>query len=302
MKIKNLLLVSLVAVMLSACDGTTTTSSNTSNGGDITSGTGTSELSGPVDDGYYSSINWDFNQGQMLLNLHNLMMDTHHTYVHYSSYWSYNKGANALDLNPDNPNQIVRYYTGMVQGNNGSSGATREHVWPCAKSGTLWNRAYGFESDHDQGGGGDLHHVRPASSNVNTARGSGRFSEFEEGETCYQVGDSGPYKIKVDTSSLTFASRVEVVDEYKGDTARIVTYLYLHYNSSFGKSNQYTGSLDLKDVIDKDTHEEVYETLKEWNELDPVDEGERIRNENAAKIQGNRNPFIDYPEFMNMIF
>ena len=45
-----------------------------------------------------------------------------------------------------------------------------------------------------------------------------------------------------------------------------------------------------------------YDILLEWNDLDPVDSLERTRNEEAFKIQGNRNPFIDYSDFADMIF
>jgi endonuclease I len=42
--------------------------------------------------------------------------------------------------------------------------------------------------------------------------------------------------------------------------------------------------------------------LLEWNEFDPVDDFERHRNEVLYSYQGNRNPFIDYPEFANLIW
>ena len=42
--------------------------------------------------------------------------------------------------------------------------------------------------------------------------------------------------------------------------------------------------------------------LLEWNMLDPVDDLERNRNEEAYKIQGNRNPFIDYADFATIIW
>ena len=44
------------------------------------------------------------------------------------------------------------------------------------------------------------------------------------------------------------------------------------------------------------------EVLLEWNQLDPVDSLERTRNEEAAKIQGNRNPFIDNYMYAELIW
>ena len=42
--------------------------------------------------------------------------------------------------------------------------------------------------------------------------------------------------------------------------------------------------------------------LLNWNSLDPVDDFEITRNEKTYDIQGNRNPFIDHPEFAWMIW
>ncbi|MFA6890165.1 MAG: endonuclease, partial [Bacilli bacterium] len=43
-------------------------------------------------------------------------------------------------------------------------------------------------------------------------------------------------------------------------------------------------------------------TLLTWNQLDPVDDFERNRNDVIYGYQGNRNPFVDHPEFADMIW
>jgi endonuclease I len=41
--------------------------------------------------------------------------------------------------------------------------------------------------------------------------------------------------------------------------------------------------------------------LRRWNDLDPIDNAEEVRNEQIYFAQGSRNPFIDFPELANSI-
>ena len=54
----------------------------------------------------------------------------------------------------------------------------------------------------------------------------------------------------------------------------------------------------------KDTPAEfgILSTLKKWNEEDPVDEFEMTRNNLVYNLQNNRNPFVDYPSLVNLLF
>ncbi|HEY9143624.1 MAG TPA: endonuclease, partial [Arenimonas sp.] len=42
--------------------------------------------------------------------------------------------------------------------------------------------------------------------------------------------------------------------------------------------------------------------LLQWHAEDPVDAKEQLRNEAVYSYQGNRNPFIDHPEWAACIF
>ena len=42
--------------------------------------------------------------------------------------------------------------------------------------------------------------------------------------------------------------------------------------------------------------------MVKWNNLDPVSETEKLRNQTVQAIQGNRNPFVDYPHLMAKCF
>ena len=297
MKIKKLLVIPALVLTLAACG----------NQEEQPKTDPTSEEGKPLSDhdGYYSSIK-DTDEGNALKQLiHNLMIDTHTTYPKYSEFKkteTYQKTC----LNPDT-NKIVNFYSAKETA---SYSGTREHVWPCANSSGLWGRSGDSDIGEDyQGGGSDMYHIMPCSSFLNSFRGNSRFTVFTESDGAKSVTDSsgGKYYLKgvgYDANNQ-FCSRTEVANRFKGDVARIAAYLYIHYSANFGKTNQYTGSLNLSNIIYKpgtESMDYVYRVMVEWNKLDPVDAMERRRNDEVQKIQGNRNPFIDHPEFMAKMF
>lgn len=132
--------------------------------------------------------------------------------------------------------------------------------------GKTWNREHVWPKSlgwfNKTGAGADLHHIRPCDPTENSRRGNTRFGASD-----------GFY---------------EPQDNMKGDVARIVFYLLTRYD----EADRYSA----KDVAESE------EMLLEWNKVDPVDEFEKRRNEAIYEIQGNRNPFIDHPEFADMIW
>ena len=149
----------------------------------------------------------------------------------------------------------------------------REHIWP-QKLG--WFKT--------SGAGSDLHHIRPTLPNINSTRNDNPYGEVNE-STAKAVEDrgflGGYYENEV----------FEPLDHSKGDVARILFYLITRYEKEATEAEK-----SLLDVA------ESIEMLLRWNELDPVDDTEMNRNNYVSTIQGNRNPFIDHPEFVNMIY
>ena len=129
-----------------------------------------------------------------------------------------------------------------------------------------WNREHVWAKSlawfDTSGGGSDLHHIRPCDIQVNSSRGNKKF------------GVGGSYYTPA--------------DEYKGDVARIIFYLMVAYKEA--DSYSFTSIAQSKEI------------LLEWNALDPVSELEIVRNDKVEKIQGNRNPFIDYPGLADSIW
>lgn len=245
-----------------------------------------------------------------------LMLNTHQTLIKYSDFTKYTVASslnNYVSIDQVSLDTVKNemFYTGR-QTNLSKSGYSREHVWPCAKSGNLWVHdknagVHYVDGSNYVGGGSDLYHVRPCDSAVNTARGDSRYIELTDEQRAQFVAmeDGGPYKLYC--SKTEFSDYSEPADEVKGDIARLLVYVYVHYTriGSYYVGTgweDYLGTLNLIDVMGYNTKEEAQQILVKWNELDPVSETEKLRNDTVQKIQGNRNPFVDYPHLMKKMF
>lgn len=249
--------------------------------------------------------------------LHDRMMDTHQVYIKYNQVNSYLTTNPSTDENPDDSSQNILFYSGK-RVKKGAS-ITREHVWACANSSGMWTHTssdgqYYVDGANYRGGGSDLYHIRPCNSFINTVRGNGKFMEFpddaKENEDYFLIGESGGlYQTKCNQQK-EYSTKVEPADEYKGDVARILMYVYVHYSSELGSNDRldatkksYLGNLRLNQVFNSSyNYQQIYELMVKWNKLDPVDEHEKKRNDTIEQIQGNRNPFVDHPEYMARCF
>jgi deoxyribonuclease-1 len=144
-----------------------------------------------------------------------------------------------------------------------------EHTWPQSK----FTPSHSREMQKS-----DLHHLYPTDNQANSTRGNHPFAE---------VDTNIPIKSDCDESFLgglegrgngTF---FEPPAEHKGNVARAIFYFSVRYE------------------IEMPT--EQAEALKRWNDLDPVDQEEKLRNDLVEKAQGNRNPFIDAPELIDQV-
>ena len=144
-----------------------------------------------------------------------------------------------------------------------------EHTWP---------QSMGADREPFRG---DLHHLYPTDSRANSIRGNYPFGEVD-GE---QVDFNCPSKIgsiRDPRSGRYIGSRgFEPPDEHKGNVARAMFYSAVVYNKHI------------------DDVEEYY--LRKWHKEDPVDVRERTRNDEIEASQGNRNPFIDFPQIADHI-
>ena len=154
----------------------------------------------------------------------------------------------------------------------------------------------------------DLFHLYPTDKLVNNKRGNNPFGETNGNS--YKSADNFS-KLGTCTYSGYTGTVFEPNDIYKGDFARTYFYMVTRYQDEI--EGWYT-SYGVNGEKGEDTQKAVLATLDgnkypglqswqlemlmKWAQNDPVDNPiakETPRNEEVAKIQKNRNPFIDYP-------
>ena len=160
----------------------------------------------------------------------------------------------------------------------------REHVWP---------KSHGFPNEKDTAYT-DLHHLRPADRSINSARNTRSFDYSDE----VYFDNGGKDRTNNKTSRDQYSW--EPPDEVKGDIARMMFYMVVRYEGP-------DYDLELVDYIVPNNNKTPtlgkLSTLIAWHKLDPVDDRERRRNDLIFnKYQYNRNPFIDHPEFVDLIW
>ena len=245
-----------------------------------------------IPDGYYDSATGLSGVG--LKSALNDIIQGHTSFPYTDSQTDVWDILKETDKDPNNPNNVILLYTGWsvnaAQEFNNENGWSREHVW--AKSrGILYD---GFGSE-DNVAATDVHHLRPADITVNSARNN-RWFDY----CTIPYIDEG-----VNTGSYTSTDAEWVWqprDEVIGDVARMMFYMATRYEGEAGEPD-----LELINEIPVDsyTNDPVFaklSTLIAWHNMDPVDDFEQNRNNVIYGFQGNRNPFIDHPEFVQLLW
>lgn len=195
---------------------------------------------------------------------------------------TYGDDSNILcytDEDLDNPGYIYSTWTGdVIKGDwDGGGSWNKEHVWP--KSLLM---GHGDVGDSESGIATDLHNLRVADSASNSYHGN----DF------YGDGTNGTFYPNIAAGTLPGNHVYE--GDFRGDTARILFYMYVRYYPDLDLITGYSATDDhsLGDLT----------YLLDWNTEDPVDEFEVQRNNRIFEYQGNRNPFIDYPDLATEIW
>ncbi|MBO7119272.1 MAG: endonuclease [Bacteroidaceae bacterium] len=212
-----------------------------------------------------------------------------HTKLGYSNLWAaYEKVDYLPATNSQGRHQVMDYYSDEVYyfTGNGSavSGMNKEHVAPQS----WWGKGTSIAV------GNDLFQVIPSDERANNAKGN-----YPLGEVTGTVSYSNPrMKTGRDANGdLVF----EPCNEYKGDFARIFFYVATCY-PDVNWQNRSDVNVSFRKEDYPTLKEDILPMLLRWSKNDPVCEWEITRNERAYGEQGNRNPFIDFPNLAEYIW
>ena len=162
----------------------------------------------------------------------------------------------------------------------------REHTWPA----NYFNDFYPMYAD--------LFHVCPTDAWVNNKRGKFPYGVVNTTDDLFLNGG----KTGISSSYTNWATDnpnhlvYEPIDSFKGDVARNYFYMSTRYqgeDASWLNWEMANGAVLTNEAVT---------LLLNWHHLDPVSQKEIDRNNEVYNIQGNRNPFIDYPIFADCIW
>ena len=149
--------------------------------------------------------------------------------------------------------------------------------------------------------------------NINSSRSDNKFTDSENKGSAIMSDHTfdGTQSVLSAYKGKTTGNKVgggywEPRDAVKGDIARILMYLYMHYSKevSANSSFTYAGNLSITNIAysSKGGASAVWDMLVDWHNNDEVDPFEANRNNYCASITGVRNPFIDNASYANAIW
>ncbi|MEC3874809.1 endonuclease [Chryseobacterium salviniae] len=246
--------------------------------------------------GYYNSANGL--SGASLKTALSTIITNGHQDKGYSGLWTAYKTTD-IDKNYENDGSILDIYSEKPSGTDpykytpGSNQCgtysvegncyNREHIVPQS----LFNEASPMVSD--------VHFIRATDGKVNGMRSNYPFGKVGTATFTSKNGS----KLGNSVSSGYAGTVFEPIDEFKGDVARMIFYFVTRYQSklsSFSSGNMLGNST----FPGLQTWE--LNVLLAWHNQDPVSQAEINRNNASYTFQGNRNPFIDNPNYVNSIW
>ena len=246
--------------------------------------------------GYYNSANGL--SGAALKTALSSIITSGHQDKGYNGLWTaykttdidkdYENDGSILDMYSENPagTDPYKYTPGTNQcGTYSTEGNcyNREHVIPQS----LFSEASPMVAD--------IHFIRATDGKVNGMRSNYPYGKVGSASFTSLNGS----KLGTSISSGYSGTVFDPIDEFKGDVARMIFYFVTRYQSklsSFSSGNM-LGSSTFPGLQTWELN-----VLLAWHNQDPVSSAEVKRNNASYAYQGNRNPFIDNPNYVNLIW
>lgn len=260
--------------------------------------------------GYYDSV--DTTSPQSLHSSLHSIIDDHQRFPYTSSATDTWDILESADEDPANSSYVLDIYknASYAKQGGGNSFYNREHSWP---------KSYGFPNDGSSNYAyTDTHHLFISDSSYNSSRSNKPYdycnSGCSEKVTDFNNNRGGTSTQSNWTTGSFTQGKWETWSGRRGEVARALMYMAVRYD---GGTHGITGHSepDLRLTDDRTLIEQsntgsnisvAYMGLKsvllQWHEEDPVDDMERRRNDIIYSHQGNRNPFIDHPEYVICVF
>ncbi|MCB9882114.1 MAG: endonuclease [Planctomycetes bacterium] len=271
-------------------------------------------LEAQIPPGYYQTVDAT-SSTNLRMTLHDVI-DDHVRYPYTASSTDTWNILESAEQDPNDAGNIIDVYrnASLVKIGGGVGAYNREHVWP---------KSYGFPNDGlDNYPYTDCHHLHLSDAQYNSDRSNKPFDtctpNCAEEPTVFtngQGGGSGVYPGNSNWTSGSFTNgRWEVWRGRRGDIARTMFYMDIRYeggtHGGTGASEPDLRLTDDRNLMDQSNTGQnrsigymgLLSVLLQWHEQDPVDAFERRRNDVVYSYQGNRNPFVDHPEWVRAIY
>lgn len=227
---------------------------------------------------YYNNVNLTLTGQELYFELQNKIDNA-------SSSFDYGDNKDSMkitDKDPQNSNNVLLIYgyndndgnctTDRTRNKNNFGGGNceynREHTFARSNANPSMSGNTGIIADP--------HNLRPSDQRMNNDRGSRKMAAGS--------GNAG-----TEANGTWYPG-----DEWKGDVARIMMYMYTRYGDRCKPSLNGSGSLQ--------GSTQMLQIYLQWNVEDPVSELEDQRNPYLETAYGNRNPFIDNPYLATIIW
>lgn len=266
-----------------------------------------------IPSGYYdSATGTGYSLKTQLYNIINNNTNSAST-SNYGDLWTLYDQTEFKDHYDDNDGTLVDLYTEIPSasdiytfttitdqcGNYNAEGDcyNREHVIP--KSYFGGKNVYPMYSD--------AHFVFPSDGYINGQHASYPYGVVGSAISTSSNGTKLGSSLNSGYSAGYSGTVFEPIDEFKGDVARAYFYFVTRYEDQLSTFySDYSASSEASVMFDGTTFPSLSSTflniLLTWNNLDPVSQYEIDKNNATYTFQGNRNPFIDHPEYVANIW